>query len=133
MRPQETYISVSGPEPVRCCLATMAGVLASLSVRTLRSARQSKVSGQPIRERLHELGNASAIRFLEPRLVYRRLMIFCGRPHGPLNAANHGDAANVVPCRAILECPQSDVVYPHGQRAALRRYAARQGLGKLTG
>jgi hypothetical protein len=29
--------------------------------------------------------------------------------------------------------PQSDTVYPHDQGAALRRHAARQGLGKLIG
>jgi len=32
---------------------------------------------------LHELRHASVIGFLEHRLVYRRNLMFCGRPHGP--------------------------------------------------
>jgi hypothetical protein len=56
-------------------------------------------------------------------------LILCGRPHGPLCAPNHRDAAYVVPSRAVLDWPQSDIVYPHDQRAA--RHAARQGLGKF--
>ena len=98
-------------------------------IRRLRGI--SEVSGQPIRERLHELRHASVIGFLEPRLVYRGSPISCGRPHWPLYAPNHRDAANVVPSPAVLEWPQSDIVYPHDQGAALRRHAARQGLGKL--
>jgi hypothetical protein len=54
--------------------------------RIARSARDSEVSGQPIRERFHELGDPSVIGFLEHRLVYRRSLIFCGRPYGPLYA-----------------------------------------------
>jgi hypothetical protein len=80
---------------------------------------------------LYELGHASVIGFLEHHLVYRRSLIFCARPHGPLYAPNHRDAANVVPSRTVFDWPQSDIVYPHDQRAALRRHAARQGLGKL--
>ena len=92
----------------------------------------SEVSGQPIGERLHELRHASVIGFLEHRLVYRRSLISRSRPHGPLYAPNHRDAANVVPSRAVLDWPQSDVVYPHDKRAASRRYAARQSSGKLS-
>src|SRR5271165_1301320 len=95
------------------------------------TATDSVVSAQPIRERLRELRHASVIRFLEHRLVYRRSVISCGRPHGPLYGPNHRDAADVVPSRAVLDWPQSDIVYAHDQRAALRRHAARQGLGKL--
>jgi hypothetical protein len=50
------------------------------------TARDSEVSGQPIRERLHELRHAPVIGFLEHRLVHRRSVISCGRPHGPLYA-----------------------------------------------
>jgi hypothetical protein len=32
---------------------------------------------------LHELRHALVIGFLEQRLVYRRSVISCGRPHGP--------------------------------------------------
>ena len=95
------------------------------------AARDSEVSGQPIRERLHELGHASVSGFLEHHLVYRRSLIFCRRPNGPPYAPNHRDAANVVPSRAILDWPESDIVYPHNQRAPLRRYAAPEGLAKL--
>jgi hypothetical protein len=72
------------------------------------------------------------IGFLEHHLVYRRSLISCGRPQGPLYAPNHRNAANVVPSRAVLDWAQSDIVYPHDQRAALCRHAARQGVGKLV-
>jgi len=91
----------------------------------------SEVSGEPVRKRLPKLGHAAVIGFLEPYLVYRGSPISCGRPHWPLYAPNHRDAANVVPSPAVLEWPQSDIVYPHDQGAALRRHAAGQGLGKL--
>jgi hypothetical protein len=97
------------------------------------TASDSEVSGQPIRERLHELRHTSVIGFLEHLLVYRRSVISCGRPHGPLYAPNHCDAANVVPSRAVLDWPQNDIVYAYDQRAALRRHAGRQGLDKLIG
>jgi MFS family permease len=113
-------------------LARESGLRLSPTQRTLfRSMRDSEVSGQPISERLHELRHASVIGFLELRLVYRGSPISCGRPHWPLYAPNHRDAANVVPSPAVLEWPQTDIVYPHDQGAALRRHAARQGLGKL--
>ena len=57
-------------------------------------------------------------------------MSCCGS-HGPPYALDHRDAANVVPSPAVLDWPKRDIVYPHDQRAAIRRHAARQCFGKL--
>jgi hypothetical protein len=96
-----------------------------------RAGGFSEISGQPIRERLNELGHTLAIRFVDQRLIDRRSLISCRRPDGPLCAPDRRDPADVVPSRAVLDRPQREIVYPRDQRAALRRQTARQGLGKL--